>query len=116
MKAALLVSDIFGSGGDTRYLLDWRQWLSARGFAVKEIMLDELLPNIYPFGKYMTLAAMHACVSQPAVCVQAITALRRRIDFHLPELLMGFSFGGYLAFGARASMPLGASLICISAT
>jgi len=116
MRSALLVSDMFGSSGDRRYMSDWSRWLAERDFSVETVTIDELLPDLYPFASETTVEHKHACIIQPAVSARASAALRGRIESRSPDLLMGFSYGGYIAYDARDALATGAVLVCVSAT
>ncbi|WP_265282236.1 hypothetical protein [Verminephrobacter aporrectodeae] len=116
MLSALLVSDMFGCSGDQRYMVDWSRWLAERDFSVDTVTVNELLPDIYPFASDATVEYKHACITQAAVSARAAAALRGRIESRSTDLLMGFSYGGYIAYGARDALAAGAVLVCLSAT
>lgn len=116
MRSALLVSDMFGRGGDGRYLSDWSRWLAERHFAADVVMVDDLLFEVYPFPPGSSVDHMHALITRPEACGRASARLRERIAAQPPELLLGFSFGGYLAYGARDALPSHAALVCLSTT
>lgn len=116
MPSVVLVSDMHGHLGDTRYMDDWRDWWSAQGFAVGRVYMDELLPGLYELGETMQQERLHAMLTQDDVADRARQALLKRLHFPSPEIVLGFSYGGFLAATVHEHLGTEVSVMCISAT
>lgn len=116
MRSALLVSDMFGRGGDTRYLLDWSEWLATRNITSDIVLVDDLLPELYDPSRCPCREDLHRRITQTAAWERASSKLRTRITASSPDVVTGFSYGGYVAYGARDALAAQAVLVCISTT
>lgn len=114
MLSALIVSDMYGRRADTTYLAQWSAALAGVGVEAYTIFTDDLLPDVY--ANWEIPADIHATLVQPKVCGEAVSRLEEVLIARQPSILIGFSYGGYLAFEARHVLRQAATLVCISAT
>ncbi|WP_247422874.1 hypothetical protein [Ralstonia pseudosolanacearum] len=118
MQTVALISDMYGRFGDHRYMDDWTAWWSARGFSVHSIFVDDLVPGCH--GERAACNAMqdglHARLTEVNVVAQAQKALLDRLLSLSPHMVLGFSYGGFLAGSVHAQLAPAATMICISAT
>ena len=64
--------------------------------------MDELLPEIYPCSG--SAAELHADLVTSEVWSLAVLRLEKKIAQWETVMLIGFSYGGYISFGARQAL------------
>ncbi|MHC6052522.1 dienelactone hydrolase family protein [Ralstonia solanacearum] len=118
MPTVVLISDMYGRFGDHGYMHDWAAWWLRRGFAVEAIFVDELVPNCHDGGSVPGTAreALHAQLTAAETVARAQQALLGRLRGQSAQVVVGFSYGGFLAGSVRAQLEPGVEVICISAT
>ncbi|WP_328515826.1 hypothetical protein [Ralstonia solanacearum] len=118
MPTVVLISDMYGRFGDHGYMHDWTVWWVRRGFAVEKIFVDELVPDCHDCVSVPGTAgdALHARLTAAETVARAQQALLRRLRRQSVQVIVGFSYGGFLAGSARAQLEPGVTVICISAT
>lgn len=118
MPTVVLISDMYGRFGDHGYMHDWTVWWVRRGFSVEKIFVDELVPDCHDCVSVPGTArdALHAQLTAAETVARAQQALLKRLRRQSAQVVVGFSYGGFLAGSVRAQLEPGVTVICISAT
>ncbi|AYB61050.1 hypothetical protein C2124_10995 [Ralstonia solanacearum] len=109
---------MYGRFGDHGYMHDWTVWWVRKGFSVEKIFVDELVPDCHDCVSVPGTArdALHAQLTAAETVARAQQALLKRLRRQSVQVIVGFSYGGFLAGSARAQLEPGVTVICISAT
>lgn len=117
MLNTILVSDMYGHYADLAYLEHWQAALNQHSLQSQVLYIDNLLPEAFS-GATPTRepALLHSRLVDTTLRQRGAARLRALITTTPPDVLLGFSYGGVLAFDARDSLRKPTPLICISAT
>lgn len=116
MPTVVLVSDMHGRLGDTRYLDAWRAWWTSLGFAVRCVFIDELLPELYELGAAMEAERLHAMLTLDDVVRRGGQHLVAQLNASHFDVVMGLSYGGYLAAIVHEQLGSEVTIVSVSAT
>lgn len=117
MRNAVLVSDMYGRYAEAAYLEQWQAALHQHQFKSQFLYVDDLLPEAFS-GLHPTRDStlLHSRLVDATLGQRGAARLRALIASTEPDVLLGFSYGGWLAFEARDVLRELTPLICISAT
>ncbi|MDO5103990.1 MAG: hypothetical protein Q4D91_14050 [Lautropia sp.] len=107
----VLVSDMFGKYGDVGYMRDWNRFFCSQGFAVFEVWVSDFIPGAY---SPLIRDGLHDRITENSNISLAKSGLSRVLHEIRPDLVVGFSYGGYISF--LASLDFDFYLSCISST
>ncbi|MEO6147911.1 MAG: hypothetical protein ABIP04_12585 [Sulfuriferula sp.] len=108
------MSDMYGRHGDVAYMDQWSAALVRTGLTTKIVYMDDLLPELYLCSG--SAAELHTSLVTSQVWSLAVLRLEEKIAQWQTDLLIGFSYGGYVSFGARKALAQNSTLMCISTT
>lgn len=108
---------MYGRYGDIAHMEQWQSCLSEVEITSRLVYVDDLLPEAFTgIDPIINPNLLHSRLISDKLHERGVFRLKTLIAEVTPQVLLGLSFGGFLAFEARDNLRDSALLICISST